>query len=192
MSESNQGFSELPGVKVELSEIAIAVPASQLLNQEFTKLRFERQIEETPAPVVHLATHGQFSSKPDETFVLAWDAPIKVQEFQNLLRSRQRGKTNPIELLVMSACQTAAGDKQATLGLAGMAVRSGARSTIATLWAVKDESTALLMTRLYQELITTQFNKSEALRQAQISLLKSSKFQHPFYWAPFILVGNWL
>ncbi|NJK47730.1 CHAT domain-containing protein [Candidatus Gracilibacteria bacterium] len=192
VSESNQGFSELPGVKVELSEIAIAVPASQLLNQEFTKLRFERQIEETPAPVVHLATHGQFSSKPDETFVLAWDAPIKVQEFQNLLRSRQRGKTNPIELLVMSACQTAAGDKQATLGLAGMAVRSGARSTIATLWAVKDESTALLMTRLYQELITTQFNKSEALRQAQISLLKSSKFQHPFYWAPFILVGNWL
>lgn len=192
VSESNQGFSALPGVKVELSEIATAVPASQLLNQEFTRTRFEQQIEETPAPVVHLATHGQFSSNPDETFVLAWDAPIKVQEFQNLLRSRQRGETNPIELLVMSACQTAAGDKQASLGLAGMAVRSGARSTIATLWAVKDESTALLMTEFYRELAETQLNKSEALRQAQISLLKSSKFQHPFYWAPFILVGNWL
>jgi CHAT domain-containing protein/lipopolysaccharide biosynthesis regulator YciM len=192
VSESNQGFSALPGVKVELSEIATAVPASQLLNQEFTRTRFEQQIEETPAPVVHLATHGQFSSNPDETFVLAWDAPIKVQEFQNLLRSRQRGETNPIELLVMSACQTAAGDKQASLGLAGMAVRSGARSTIATLWAVKDESTALLMTEFYRELTATQLNKSEALRQAQLSLLKSSKFQHPFYWAPFILVGNWL
>ncbi|MCU0535239.1 MAG: CHAT domain-containing protein [Hydrococcus sp. Prado102] len=192
VSEENQGFAALPGVKVELSEIATEVPASLLLNQEFTRVRFERQIEETPAPVVHLATHGQFSSNPDETFVLAWDAPIKVQEFQNLLRSRQRGESNPIELLVMSACQTAAGDKQATLGLAGMAVRSGARSTIATLWAVKDESTALLMTEFYRELTETQLNKSEALRQAQISLLKSSKFQHPFYWAPFILVGNWL
>jgi CHAT domain-containing protein len=192
VSEPNQGFTALPGVKVELSEIATEVQASQLLNQEFTRVRFEQQIEETPAPVVHLATHGQFSSNPDETFVLAWDAPIKVQEFQNLLRSRQRGETNPIELLVMSACQTAAGDKQATLGLAGMAVRSGARSTIATLWAVKDESTALLMTEFYRELTETQLNKSEALRQAQISLLKSSKFQHPFYWAPFILVGNWL
>jgi CHAT domain-containing protein/tetratricopeptide (TPR) repeat protein len=192
VSEPNQGFAALPGVKVELSEIATEVPASQLLNQEFTRVRFEQQIEQTPAPVVHLATHGQFSSNPDETFVLAWDAPIKVQEFQNLLRSRQRSKTNPIELLVMSACQTAAGDKQATLGLAGMAVRSGARSTIATLWAVKDESTALLMTEFYRELTETPLNKSEALRQAQISLLKSSKFQHPFYWAPFILVGNWL
>lgn len=192
VSEANQGFSALPGVKVELSEIATAVPANLLLNQEFTRVRLEKQIEETPAPVVHLATHGQFSSNPDETFVLAWDAPIKVQEFQNLLRSRQRGETNPIELLVMSACQTAAGDKQASLGLAGMAVRSGARSTIATLWAVKDESTALLMTEFYRELAATQLNKSEALRQAQISLLKSPKFQHPFYWAPFILVGNWL
>jgi CHAT domain-containing protein len=192
VSEANQGFAALPGVQVELSEISTEVPANQLLNQEFTRLRFEEQIEETPAPVVHLATHGQFSSNPDETFVLAWDAPIKVKEFQNLLRSRDRGETNPVELLVLSACQTAAGDNRAALGLAGMAVRSGARSTIATLWAVKDESTALLMTEFYRELTQPQLNKSEALRQAQISLLKSSKFRHPFYWAPFVLVGNWI
>lgn len=192
VSEANQGFAALPGVKVELSEIAAELPARQLLNQEFTRLRFEEQIEATPSPVVHLATHGQFSSNPDETFVLAWDAPIRVKEFQNLLRSRERGESNPVELLVLSACQTAAGDRQAALGLAGMAVRSGARSTIATLWAVKDESTALFMTEFYRELNQAQLNKSEALRQAQLALVKSSQFQHPFYWAPFILVGNWL
>jgi CHAT domain-containing protein len=139
-----------------------------------------------------LATHGQFGSNPDETFVLAWDTPIKVREFQNLLRSRERGDSNPVELLVLSACQTAAGDKQAALGLAGMAVRSGARSTLATLWAVKDESTALLMTEFYRELTQAQINKAEALRQAQLTLVQSSQFQHPFYWAPFVLVGNWL
>jgi CHAT domain-containing protein len=192
VSEANQGFAALPGVKVELSEIAAELPARQLLNQEFTRLRFEEQIEATPSPVVHLATHGQFSSNPDETFVLAWDAPIRVREFQNLLRSRERGNSNPVELLVLSACQTATGDKQAALGLAGLAVRSGARSTIATLWAVKDESTALFMTEFYRELNKTQLNKSEALRQAQLALVKSSQFRHPFYWAPFILVGNWL
>jgi CHAT domain-containing protein len=192
VSEANQGFSALPGVKVELAEIASELPTQQLLDRQFTRLNFEKQIEETPSPIVHLATHGQFGSNPDETFVLAWDTPIKVREFQNLLRSRERGDSNPVELLVLSACQTAAGDKQAALGLAGMAVRSGARSTLATLWAVKDESTALLMTEFYRELTQAQINKAEALRQAQLTLVQSSQFQHPFYWAPFVLVGNWL
>lgn len=94
---------------------------------------------------------------------------------------------------MLSACQTAAGDKRAALGLAGMAVRSGARSTIATLWSVRDESTALFMTHFYQQLQSkTKVSKAEALRQSQLSLLKSPKFEHPFYWAPFVLVGNWL
>jgi CHAT domain-containing protein len=194
VSEENQGFAALPGVTVEVEEIGQTIPTEQLLNQEFTRNRFQQALEISPLAVVHLATHGQFSSNPEETFVLAWQDTIKVKDFQNILRAREQGITNPIELLVLSACQTASGDRQASLGLAGMAVRSGARSTVATLWAVKDESTALLMTDFYRNLsqaaISSQ-NKAEALRQAQLTLLKSPDFSHPYYWAAFVLVGNW-
>ena len=193
VSEQHQGFVALPGVETEISEIAEEIPSNQLLNQNFTQTRFRQQIAQTPAPIIHLATHGQFSSKPEDTFVLAWDDTIKVKDFQLLLRSREEKGPIPVELLVLSACQTAEGDKKAALGLAGMAVRSGARSTIATLWAVKDESTAELMTEFYR--ILSQANqtitKAEALRKAQLQLLRSSEFKHPFYWAPFVLVGNW-
>ncbi|MBD0345663.1 MAG: CHAT domain-containing protein, partial [Coleofasciculus sp. Co-bin14] len=75
---------------------------------------------------------------------------------------------------------------------AGLAVRSGARSTLATLWSVQDDSTAEFMVKFYQELTQPQRSKAEAIRQAQLALLKKPKYQHPFYWAPFILVGNWL
>jgi CHAT domain-containing protein len=195
VSEQNQGFIALPGVETEISEISQEISSSQLLNQNFTQSRFREQIAETPAPIIHLATHGQFSSNPEDTFVLAWEDTINVKDFQLLLRSREEEGPIPVELLVLSACQTAEGDKKAALGLAGMAVRSGARSTVATLWAVKDESTAELMTEFYRELSLSQsiasISKAEALRQAQLSLVKSSEFNHPFYWAPFVLVGNW-
>lgn len=194
MSEASQGFSALPGVEFELDEIASRVPSELLLNQEFTSISLQDEIKQTPFPVIHLATHGQFSSNPDETFFLTWNGKINVNEFKNLLSSKQQGESSSIELLVLSACQTAAGDKRAALGLAGMAVRSGARSTLATLWSVKDESTALLMAQFYRELAQLQpkVSKAEVLRQAQLALIKSPQYKHPFYWAPFILVGNWL
>ena len=194
MSEASQGFSALPGVEFELDEIASRVPSELLLNQEFTSISLKEQIKQTPFPVIHLATHGQFSSNPEETFFLTWNDKIKVNEFKNLLSSKEQGESSSIELLVLSACQTAAGDKRAALGLAGMAVRSGARSTLATLWSVKDESTALLMAQFYRELAQLQpgVSKAEVLRQAQLALIKSPQYKHPFYWAPFILVGNWL
>jgi CHAT domain-containing protein len=193
VSEENQGFKALPGVEIELSEIAQEIDSRELLNQNFTAIRFRQQIAETPAPIIHLATHGQFSSNPEETFVLAWQDTITVTDFQLLLRAREEQGPIPVELLVLSACQTAQGDKKAALGLAGMAVRSGARSTIATLWAVKDESTAQLMTEFYRQLSQSpsSISKAEALRQAQLDLVKSPDFDHPFYWAPFVLVGNW-
>ncbi|MEO1187312.1 MAG: CHAT domain-containing protein, partial [Cyanobacteria bacterium J06636_27] len=84
------------------------------------------------------------------------------------------------------------GDKRAILGLAGVAVRSGARSTLATLWAVKDKSTAKFMVEFYKHLNTKGISKAEALRQTQLTFLKDKNFTHPFYWAPFILVGNWI
>jgi CHAT domain-containing protein len=195
LSESNQGFSALPGVKTEVTEISQNIPSQLLLNQEFTNASLQEQIKETPSPLVHLATHGQFSSNPEETFIVTWNDQIKVKEFEDLLRVREETiNAKPIELLVMSACQTATGDKRAALGIAGVAVRSGARSTLATLWSVKDDSTVLLMDEFYNHLAQpdSSMSKAEALRQAQISLIHSTDFEHPFYWAPFILVGNWL
>ncbi len=191
LTEARQGFAALPGVKLEVEQIAAELPARTFLDREFTEKNLQKQIQATSFPIIHLATHGQFSSNPEQTFILTWDEKIKVKEFEDLLRFRQQGNADPIELLVLSACQTAAGDKRAALGLAGVAVRSGARSTLATLWSVKDQSTAELMSNFYQEL-SKGVRKAEALRTAQLNLLKQSKYQHPFYWAPFVLVGNWL
>jgi CHAT domain-containing protein len=109
-----------------------------------------------------------------------------------LLRAREQGELNPIELLVLSACQTATGDRRAALGLAGLAVRSGARSTLATLWSVNDRSTALFMVEFYRELGQPGVTKAQAVRNAQLALLKQPQYEHPYYWAPFILLGNWL
>ncbi|MBR8829084.1 MAG: CHAT domain-containing protein [Gomphosphaeria aponina SAG 52.96 = DSM 107014] len=194
VSLGTQGFIPLPGVEKELNNIGdFIVTGNVLLNQDFTQERLETEISQTDSQVVHLATHGQFSSNPEDTFVITWNDKIQVRDFQNLLQVREIGESSPIELLVLSACQTAAGDKRAALGLAGMAVRSGARSTLATLWSVNDESTAALITRFYEELGKAENeNKAEALRQAQLSLLNSSDYKHPFYWSPFVLVGNWL
>ncbi|MBD0345964.1 MAG: CHAT domain-containing protein, partial [Coleofasciculus sp. Co-bin14] len=106
--------------------------------------------------------------------------------------SREQSDRTAIELLVLSACQTAAGDNRATLGLAGVAVRSGARSTLATLWPVDDQSTSSFMVEFYQTLAQSQMTKAEVLRRSQLALLKQPRFKHPYYWAPFVLVGNWL
>jgi CHAT domain-containing protein len=192
LTEARGGFSALANVALEVEQIESEVPSKVLLNQEFTNLSFQNEIKSLPFPVVHLATHGQFSSKAEETFILTWDGPLNVKELDSLLRVRDQGQKNAIELLVLSACQTATGDKRAALGLAGVAMRAGARSTIASLWSVDDESTAVLMSQFYQELVRTTGSKAEALRQAQLTLLKNPRFQRPRNWAPFVLIGNWL
>jgi CHAT domain-containing protein len=200
LTEGRQGFSALPGVKQEAQDISAIATTDVLLNGAFTRLNLEQKIQSHRFPIVHLATHGQFSSQAEETYLLTWDELINVKKFDQLLRanealSREDTRSfprSPIELLVLSACQTAVGDRRAALGLAGLAVRSGAASTLATLWSVQDESTAHFMTQFYTILSQPQTTKAEALRQAQLSLLQSAQYQHPFYWAPFVLVGNWL
>ncbi|HEY9670302.1 MAG TPA: CHAT domain-containing protein [Waterburya sp.] len=192
LSEARQNFPALPGVEIEVKQIESEISAKVLLNQQFTSTALQNQMDVTPYPVVHLATHGQFSSNAENTFILAWDEPIKVKDLGGLLQAREQSDRKPIELLVLSACETATGDRRAALGLAGVAVRSGARSTLATLWPVDDQSTSLFMVGFYQALAQQQVTKAEALHQAQLMLLKQPQFRHPFYWSPFVLVGNWL
>ena len=192
LTEARLGFSALANVALELNQIKSEVPSVVLLNKQFTSTTLQKEIKSLPFPVVHLATHGQFSSKPEETFILAWDKPINVNDLSNILQLRDQSRLNAIELLVLSACQTAVGDKRAALGLAGIAMRSGARSTLASLWNLDDESGALLLSQFYRELAKSPVTKAEAVRRAQLALLKNPIYRHPVYWAPYVLVGNWL
>ncbi len=194
LTQQKQDFSPLDYVREELEGIKDNLSTVVLLDQAFTREALRKELEFSAFRVVHLATHGQFSSNLAKTFILAWDSPINVKELDNILRGRTPLKEKAIELLVLSACETATGDERAALGLAGMAVRAGARSTVATLWSVNDEATAEFMGQFYQELATKQVTKAEALRQAQLTLLKSGYglYRHPFYWAPYVLLGNWL
>ena len=183
-------FSSLENVERELERIQSEVPKSkELFNQEFTQTNLQTQLQSAPFSVVHLATHGEFSSNPEETFILTWDQLLKVRNFDNLLRLSDQSGSGTIELLVLSACKTAQGDKRAALGLAGVAVRAGARSTLATLWSVDDASTAELMSQFYREL-NSGVTKAEALQHAQLAVLNHE--QRPYFWAPYVLVGNWL
>ncbi|WP_421657651.1 CHAT domain-containing protein [Leptothermofonsia sp. ETS-13] len=187
-------FAPLPEVKAELDLIQQAgLSTTQLLDQTFTQTALEKQVNALPFKVVHLATHGQFSSQAKDTFILAADGPIDVSQLDRILRSRTQTPAEAIELLVLSACQTAAGDNRAALGLAGVAIRAGARSTLASLWQIDDRSTALFIGEFYRELSTAKVTKAEALRRAQLTLLKQyPNYSRPGYWAPYVLVGNWL
>ncbi|MGB6297944.1 MAG: CHAT domain-containing protein [Rivularia sp. (in: cyanobacteria)] len=183
-------FTPLENVKQELQKIQSQVPKStELFNDRFTKNNIQNKLKSSPFSVVHLATHGKFSSNPDETFILTWNQLLNVKEFDQLLRTSDSNTSTDIELLVLSACETAQGDKRAALGLAGIAVQAGARSTLATLWAVDDESTAELMNIFYSQL-KAGTDKAEALQYAQKQLLAQGR--EPYFWAPYVLLGNWL
>lgn len=189
-----QQFPPLPAIKSEFDLIAkTGVSTEQLLDRAFTSQALEAKVSSAGFNIVHLATHGQFSSQSKDTFILAADGPINVTQLDSLLRSRNQSRSNAIELLVLSACQTAEGDDRATLGLAGVAVKAGARSIIASLWQIDDRSTALLMGEFYRELVHSKVTKVEALRRAQVMLLKQyPNYSHIGFWAAYVLIGNWL
>ncbi|RDH48821.1 CHAT domain-containing protein [Fischerella thermalis] len=195
ISKPREGFKELPQVRQELKQIEdLGVASKSLLDEKFTTKEVQNQILNSDVSIIHLATHAQFSSIADDTFILFWDQRMNVKQLGNLLRNNTLTSRRPIELLVLSACETAIGDQRATLGLAGVAVRSGARSTMATLWSVQDESTAKFMGNLYSQLEQakkTKINKAQALQQAQLALLNDQQYSNPHFWAPFVVVGNW-
>jgi CHAT domain-containing protein/tetratricopeptide (TPR) repeat protein len=183
-------FPQLQNVPRELKQIQSEISNNEeLLNQEFTETNLQKKLQKVDFTVVHLATHGQFSSDAEKTFILTWDKLVNVKEFDNLLRVNDKNRSSGIELLVLSACKTAEGDKRAALGLAGMAVRAGARSTLATLWSVDDRSTADVMSEFYRQL-NLGVNKAEALQRAQLAVFV--KDDNPNSWAPYVLLGNWL
>ncbi|NJO78148.1 MAG: CHAT domain-containing protein [Cyanobacteria bacterium RM1_2_2] len=189
---NNRAFPKIEYLAPELEQIQQILNAKQpLLNQAFTATNLEQQLQGGSFSAVHLKTHGIFSSDPEETFIVAYQALITSRDLGRLIQLNRFGEASPIELLVLSACSTAQGDNRAVLGLAGVAVQAGARSVVSTLWEAQDLPNTQLMIRFYEALSDPAISRAEALRQAQLHLLEQG-YTTPHVWATYVLVGNWL
>jgi CHAT domain-containing protein len=191
LTESVQGFPALEYVRQELAAIHASHGGKILEDQDFLLTSIQRELRETPYSIVHIASHGQFASDLRDTFLLTYDDRMNLDRLESFM-SLSQYRAQPVELLTLSACQTAAGDDRAALGLAGVAVKAGARSALATLWFINDQASAQLVAEFYQQLRKPDLSKAQALRQAQLTLTADRRYQHPGYWAPFLLIGNWL
>jgi len=191
ITEAVQGFSALPNVEQELDGIGRLYPTRVNQDEAFRLQSVERSLEEGDYSIVHIATHGQFESNYRDSFLLTFDDRMTLNRLEQSLNLR-RYREQAIDLLVLSACQTAAGDDRAALGMAGVALKAGARSALATLWFINDASTAELMQDFYANLRDGRSTKAEALQAAQNRLLHTPERRHPAHWAPFLLIGNWL
>ncbi|MBL8331846.1 MAG: CHAT domain-containing protein [Rubrivivax sp.] len=178
----------LPGVKQEIDAIAQTLPGTVLLDQRFTLAALQEQLRSRSHALVHIASHGVFGDSADSTFIMTYDELLTLDNLQNLLKGERRG--TPIELLTLSACQTAEGDDRAPLGMSGAALKARARSALGTLWPVSDDAANRVMSGFYRRLAAGA-PRVQALREAQLELLALPNRRHPFYWAPFILIGDW-
>jgi CHAT domain-containing protein len=211
LTESVEGFSALPSVDIEIKTISSEVlKGTSFLNKDFTISNLQNQRQKGIYSILHLGTHAKFvSDTSQESFIQFWNSRLSLSEIPKL-----RFDSPAIDMLTLSACQTAVGNN---LGISGLAVESGARSVLASLWEVSDSGTAPLMISFYKA-FPEAVNKAQAMQQAQIQLLKGKvnirdgqitgitgfpniplptgsndiNLSHPFYWSSFILVGNWL
>ncbi len=191
LTEAVQGFPGLPYVAEEVKTINSLYGGTVLQNKDFVVPKMERALTDKTYSIVHIASHGQFSSSIDKTFILTYDSKLSMDALENFL-GLAKFREDAVELLTLSACQTAAGDDRAALGLAGVAVKAGARSALATLWTVNDPASALLVSEFYRGLQDPSVSKAKALQQAQLKLIEDPRYRHPGYWSPFLLIGNWL
>jgi CHAT domain-containing protein len=191
VSEPVDGYPGLPHVAEEVAEVRDLENGKTLLNGSFRRGAFARELENVPYNLVHIASHGEFGSDPSRTFVLAFDGPLTMDDLERDVKFGQF-RENALELLTLSACKTAASDDRSALGLAGLALKSGARSALAALWFVDDLASGELVTSFYRSLREAPLSKARALQAAQQRFLADPVFGHPAYWAPFLLIGNWL
>jgi len=209
-----QDKSPLPAVPLELQTIAAKWPGQFFLNEAFTLKNLKSLRSNTPYEIIHLATHGEFKpGAASNSYIQLWDAQLQLDQLREL-----GWRNPPVELLVLSACRTAVGDNGAELGFGGLAVQAGVKSALASLWYVSDEGTLGLMAEFYSQLRNAAI-KSEALRQAQIAMLRgqtkiesgqlrgpglvtavtlppgqqniaNTSLSHPYYWSGFTMIGS--
>jgi CHAT domain-containing protein len=191
LTKSVQGFPALPYVAEEMASIEHLYKGDQLINDAFRKPRLEQELRDGRYGVLHIGTHGKFSTDVNDSFLLTFDGKLTMQALDQLV-GLFRFRQEPLELLTLSACQTGVGDDRAALGLAGVALKAGARSALATLWFINDEASATLISEFYRQLRNPAFSKAVALQRAQLKLLSDRIYEHPAYWSPFLLLNNWL
>ncbi len=185
-----QGFSSLPGVDHELKGISKIMDSQLLMDEDFDPKALQETLQLSPYSIVHIASHGQFDNDPANTFLLTHNDRLTLDRLEYLM-GISNFRQEPVALLTLSACQTAVGDDRAALGLAGVAVKSGARSALASLWFINDTATSMMVVDFYRHL-SYDTSKANALQQAQKAMIRSADYHHPAYWAPFLLIGNWL
>jgi len=191
LTDSVQGFPSLPNVASEIEALTQLYGGRVLLNQQFQVDELEYEMKDERPSIVHIASHAKFSGEAKETFLLAFDEKLSMNRLDELIGLYQFRDT-PLDLLTLSACETAAGDDRAALGLAGVAIKAGARSALATLWFINDKATSELITEFYRQLQNVSVSKAMALQIAKKKLMSHPSYQHPGYWSPFLLINNWL
>ena len=193
LTEGVQKFPPLPAVQVEVDQLRKLYPQNErLMNGEFVKARVTEKFSGEPFTIVHIASHGHIDADVRKSFVLTHSDKLTLDDLERLIRPGQLAD-KPLELLTLSACQTAAGDDRAALGLGGVAVKAGARAAFATLWCVNDKASAELVADFYTNLNAPGgTTKALALQAAQRRLLTDPRYVHPCYWAPYLIIGNWL
>ncbi len=205
LSESSQvgtqAYQALNKVNDEMASVSTKIPDSKVLkNEEFSALNMKQALQDNSYQILHIATHGSFGAEPEDNFIVTGqkiadqtNKALTISELDALIRSVSAVDKAPIDLLTLTACETSIGDDRATLGLAGVAVRAGVKSAIASLWSVDDGATADLITSFYSRLSNPALSKAQALQAAQKEVIQAGGVaQHPYYWAAFTLIGNWL
>lgn len=195
LSEAVQGFEPIPCVGYELQEIQKIYQASEpLINENFVVSNLQQKIKQIDYSVLHIASHGQFRENLSDTFILTYDDKLSMNKLERLIQfMRLQGKE--VNLLTLSACETAVGNDRAALGLAGVAIKAGVKSAFASLWQVDDVATPAVVIEFYNQLKTKDTTMAKALQTAQKQILSSPKYkpyQHPYYWSAFLLIGSWL
>jgi len=181
----------LPSVKDEVDAVGAILQSKSLLNETFTVESFRREAGTGNYQIVHIASHGVFGGTASSSYIMAYDDFLTLDGLQSVLRS-EKFRNNPVELLSLSACETAEGDDRSPLGISGAAIKARAKSVLGTLWPVDDRAARTVMERFYNGLRSGQLSKAQALREAQLQIMNDKEFAQPFYWAPFVLIGNWL
>jgi CHAT domain-containing protein/Tfp pilus assembly protein PilF len=191
VTEAVQGFPALPNVSAELQELHTLLGSETLVDKEFLATNLEKKLKDEQFTIVHVASHGEFGNEVDQTFLLTFDDKLSLDRLNQMV-GVFRFRDDPLELLTLSACDTAAGDDRAALGLAGIAIKAGARSALATLWSINDEASVDLVVDFYRELKEPSVARAVALQRAQLKMLENPRYEHPRFWSAFLLINNWL
>jgi CHAT domain-containing protein len=182
-------FPALTGTAAE-ARIAAEIGSPGKLVENFTRQELLDALQGRPVEILHLATHAAFNGRSDRAFIVAKGDVIRLSELRAIL-NQNRVRADNLNLLVLSACETAVGDDEASMGLAGAAVQAGAQSAIASLWQVTDIGTSELMRKFYENYRGGR-SRAQSLREAQLSLIRGGGDNaDPFVWAAFTLLGAW-